>query len=175
MRAGPLSRALASGLDLASGLTLGVLLAPGPLGEFFSARAVVLLRIGEPDSWFVGPVAMVIGILGELVFLLPLAVMLALAPEALGGAALGKLLLRLRIETVEGLTRRWRLATRYLVKTLPLQGTVVALLTGVWAIQVVVLLLAAVLLSEVFIASLRGTRGAHDRLAGTIVRSLSGG
>jgi hypothetical protein len=177
MRASRLSRSLATGIDLAAGLALGLLLAPGPLGHYFSERAVVLLRIGQPETWFVGPMAMVIGILGELVFLLPLAVLLVLAPEALVGVSAGKLLFRLRTEAGDRGSRIARLAGRYLVKTLPLSVSVVALVTGVWAIEVVALLLALALTCQWIVACLLSLPLAHDRLAGTVVtrRSLGGG
>jgi hypothetical protein len=159
----PHLRLLAMAADGFLGLLLSLILATSPIGHFFSARAVTLLRIGQPDSWFQGPAAMVIGMMGELVFVMPLGFALALMPEALVAWGLGKRLVRIRIAGTDGRS----LALRYLIKTMPLWLSVIALLSGLWVIEQLAMV-AAVVLIPGLLRSLFGSASAlHDRVAGT--------
>ncbi len=160
-------RLLATVVDAALGFLLGLALASTPLGYYFSARAVVLLRIGESGTWFQGPVAMVIGMFGELVFLLPFVLALALLPEAIGGRGLGKRVCALRIVGAPG-----ALAKRYLVKTSPLWLSVWALVSGAWLFEQIAIAAALGLVLGWLVPSLAGASSLHDRAAGTLLRGV---
>lgn len=162
-------RLLANLVDAVVGFLLGLALAPSALGHYFSARAVVLLRIGEPDTWFQGPVAMILGIFGELVFLLPLTLVLAFLPEAVRGGSLGKRICRLRVASAEGGSARRYPRARFLVKTSPFWLSVIALVTGSWPLELLALGLGLVLLLAWLATSLVGAPPLHDRLAATMV------
>ena len=156
-------RLLAMVVDAMVGALVALILAPTALGHFFSSRAVVLLRIGEPGSWFKGPVAMIMGVLGEFVFLLPLALALALAAEVVGSRGLGKRLCRIRIA---GPARR-AFVVRYLIKISPLWLSVLALLSGVWMVEMIALASALALLLGWLVAAFTGGDALQDRVAGT--------
>lgn len=145
------------------GAAAALILAPTLLGHFFATRAAVLLGIGEADSWFKGPVAMIIGIFGEFVFLLPLTLALVVLGEVVGGRGLGKRLLRIRIIG----PGRSAFALRYLIKTSPLWLSVLALLSGAWGVEMIALAAALGLLLAWLISALAGGAAPHDRSAGT--------
>lgn len=155
---------LAAGVDAVAAAALALLLSQTPVGVYFSARAVVLLRIGEPDTWFQGPVALIIGLLGQFVFVLPCALVLVLLPEAVWGWASGKRVFGLRIGPTAA---AGRLAGRYLIKSAPLWLSVLALATGLWVLQATALVAAAGLIASWIIDGLRRRPQLHDRLAGT--------
>lgn len=84
-RAGFWIRAVAAGLDAAAAFALSIVLAPS-VGIFFARRAVVTLRIGEPGTLWRGPVPLMIGIFGEVFYLLPLTISLVWLLDPLTGA-----------------------------------------------------------------------------------------
>lgn len=59
-------------------------------GHWWATRAERLLRIGQPDSWFQGGWAMVLGDLGVLSFGLPFAALLVTLPAARTGLTPGE-------------------------------------------------------------------------------------
>jgi hypothetical protein len=156
-------RLLATVVDGVAGFLLAAALAPTVLGFYFSSRAVVLLRIGEPDSWFQGPVAMVIGLFGELLFLLPLTLALVLGPEAFGGRGLGKRLCGIRITGL----RRQSLPVRFLIKSSPLWLSALALISGWWIVEQVALAVGLGVLLGTLVPAVLGRPSIHDRIAGT--------
>lgn len=173
MRAGFWLRSVAAGLDGLAGVAAGLFLSQ-LVGDYFSQRAVVMLRIGDPDSFFRGPIPMVLGIFGELVFTLPLAFLLIQLVEPVLQGSPGKLLLRLSVRTSRGEAATpgptW---TRFATKNVGLWGMTLALITGTWAIGATALVLgAAVAIGFLFAAGPRKL-AAHDRLARTAVYDQS--
>ena len=77
-------RSAATGTDLLLALLLSGLSATS-LGRWCARRAVLALAIDDPQSWWRGPVPLVLGILGELVYSLPVTMLLvALSRRAFG-------------------------------------------------------------------------------------------
>jgi len=162
-------RAAAALVDLACGGLLATLLAR-TTGLYFAERAVVTLRIGEPGTLWQGPLPMVLGIFGELVYGLPF----ALAVVALAGAAIGvspgRAACGLEVRGADGraLSRLRRLG-RSLVTTAGLWLLVAALAAGSGAVAVVgALVTAAILVDGALGLRPRGTR-LVDRWTRTIV------
>ena len=89
-------RVLSGTIDALVGLLLAMLLS-GTTGRWFAGRSFVMLSIGSPDTFWRGPIPMVIGIFGVLVYGLPFALLLVLLPEALFGAGPGKWALGLAV------------------------------------------------------------------------------
>jgi hypothetical protein len=108
-------------LDLLGAVALAVVLANTPVGYFFATRAVVMLRIGSPDTLWKGPIPMLMGIAGTFVYSLPI---------ALFAVAMFKPLL------VEPAARdaAWR---RAIVRSAPWWGLTIALLAGSWVLAVI--------------------------------------
>ena len=166
-------RLLGSGADFLFGAVLAFLLS-GTLGRWFAHRAVVMLSIGSPDTFWRGPFPMVLGIFGEFVYGLPFALLLALLPEIFFGAAIGKWLTHLRVEADNGAPATLGQRTlRWAFKCADLWVMVLALVLGSRSVAMVALLAGAIILiGFVHAADPRG-RAMHDRLAGTAVNSLS--
>jgi len=152
-------RCAASAVDGAVALLLAVLMGHA-IGGFFAGRAVVALRIHDPDSLWKGPVPMVMGILGEIVYLLPLTLLLVLLAEPLSGRTPGKSLLRLDVIPQDGAV----LWLRFLVKASGPLLCLLGLLVGRWEIAAVGAAASAAIPAG-FIIGL----GLHDRVAGTRV------
>ncbi|MFH1865687.1 MAG: RDD family protein [Candidatus Eisenbacteria bacterium] len=162
-------RLLAAVLDSLLGLIVALLLA-ATTGRWFAGRSVVMLSIGSPDTFWRGPMPMLLGILGPLVYGLPFALLLVLLPEALLGAGPGKWALRLRVADESGAPARARsLRLRWAVKCVGLWGMALALVLGKSPAAFAALAATAVVLAG-FIAAAGPRRLAlHDRLSGTAV------
>ncbi len=108
------------------------------VGIFFAERAVVMLHIGSPGTVWKGPIPMIMGYLGTLVYVMPLAVLLVMLLEPVTGASPGKRLFRLAVveseDPVVARRVRWRRAAMQLS---PIAGLVVALLVGSWQLALV--------------------------------------
>ncbi len=167
-------RLLAGGLDAVLGTVVALLLA-GTLGRWFAGRAVVMLSIGSPDTFWRGPIPMVLGILGSFVYGLPFALLLVLLAEALFGASPGKWLLGLQVVAADGTSApTGSRLLRWAAKCSGLWAMVLALVAGSWPVAIAALT-AALIASAGFCLSI-GPRSLalHDRLFGTAVHSCLG-
>ncbi len=162
-------RVLAAVIDSVLGLVVALLLA-STTGRWFAGRAVAMLSIGSPDTFWRGPIPMVLGILGPLVYGLPFALLLAWLPEALFGAGLGKWALRLRVGDGTGEpARAGSLWVRWAVKCVGLWGMGLALLLGNGPAALVALAAGVIVIAGFIPAAGRERRALHDRLSGTAV------
>ncbi len=163
-------RCAAALIDGAVSLLLAMLLANN-LGVFFARRAVVTLLIDDPDSIWKGPAPLVLGALGNLVYVLPLAVLVVLLAEPLTGSSPGKALMRLVVVVdgaAPGPAPRWR---RFLLKASGPLVLTLALLVGRWQLAALGAVLCLVTVAGLVIAVANGGRATwHDLLAGTEVR-----
>jgi RDD family len=163
-----LRRVMANAIDLLIGLVLGVVLSNTVVGFFFAGRAVVMLRIGAAGTIWKGPIPMILGILGPLVYGLPFAILLVLLTEPLIGTSPGKALLGLTIVPCDGgiLARRqlWR---RAIIKATPFWGLTAALLAGSWMLALVFSLVGVVQLAHMALALFTSIRPAHEAWSGT--------
>jgi hypothetical protein len=157
--AGLLIRALAACLDAAAGVGLAVLGA-STLGMFFAHRAVATLHIGEPGTWWKGPIPLMLGVFGEVVYLLPFTFLLVWLSEPLSGATIGKRLLGLRVRCTGGpAASPSALWQRFAIQTVGFWGLTVSLLAGRWEIAAVALVCGAAVM----------VAGLHSRLSATRV------
>ena len=122
-------RCAASAVDGAAALLLALLMGR-TLGPFFASRAVITLRIDDPESLWKGPIPMVLGIVGEVAYLLPLTLTLILLAEPLTGRTPGKAVTRLVLSPNDDMTR-WR---RFAAKGSGPLLCVLGLLIGRWEI-----------------------------------------
>jgi hypothetical protein len=163
-----LRRVGANGIDLLIGLMLGLALSNTVVGFFFASRAVVMLRIGAPDTIWKGPIPMILGILGPFVYGLPFAILLVLLAEPLVGASPGKALLGLTVRPCGAgmLTRRqrWR---RAIVKATPFWGLSIALLAGSWVLALLFLIAGVALLADVALSLFTALRPVHEIASGS--------
>ncbi|HUO83642.1 MAG TPA: RDD family protein [Thermoanaerobaculia bacterium] len=168
-RAGFWIRAAAASIDTGVGVASSLVLASS-LGTFFAHRAVVTLRIGQPDTLWQGPLPMMLGAVGEVVYLLPFALFAAWVLDPLTGATVGKRVFGLRVRDAGGQPasrqRRW---CRSALQTVGLWGCTLALVAGRWEFAV----LASLAGSVVFVGSLAAlgpqSLALHDRISGTSV------
>lgn len=160
----------AGGTDAAVGFAASLVLAPS-VGVFFARRAVVTLRIGDPDTLWQGPLPLMLGIVGEVVYLLPFTLLLAWLLDPLTGATVGKRLLGLRVRDADGqpATRQtlWR---RSAFQTVALWGWTLALVTGRWEIAVLASLAGGVMVMGTLAALGPASLALHDRVGRTSVR-----
>ena len=162
-----LPRLIATATDLLLGAVFGLVLSNTAIGFFFASRAAVMLRIGNPDTVWKGPVPMILGILGPFVYVLPLSILLVLLIEPLSGASVGKQLMDLKIVACGGSTLASRsLWYRWAIKTTILWGLVVSLLSGSWVLALAVCSAGAVQLCDAFASLFTANGPAHERLSG---------
>jgi uncharacterized RDD family membrane protein YckC len=167
-------RAAAGGVDLAAGLAASLALAPS-VGIFFARRAVVTLRIGDPDTLWQGPLPLLLGLFGEVVYLLPFTLLLAWLLDPLTGATAGKRLFGLRVRAHDGRpATRPTLWRRSAVQTVGLWGWTLALLTGRWEIAALASLAGGVVVAGSLAALGPASLALHDRLSRTSVRRRYG-
>lgn len=159
----------AAAIDIALALGLAVLLAP-TMGRFFAARAVVTLRIGDPSSLWSGPLPLILGTFGEIVYALPFTLLLAWLVGPITGATSGERITRLRICDTSGRpasrTAHW---LRCAIETSGMSGWTLALLTGLWPIAVAASIAWAAIVAGTFATLAPRGRALHDRLSGTMV------
>jgi len=161
-------RAAAAALDALLCLAAAIPLARSA-GYYFAERAVVTLRIGAPDSWWRGPLPLILSTVGEITYLLPAVAFLLLGlSEGVGRRSPGKRLLGLEILTraggAAGRAPRWK---RVALKSSPCWCGAAALVAG----SAPLLLAAAFCGVAIFAGSLTALAPSrlalHDRLAGT--------
>lgn len=177
-------RFVAAGLDslLATGLAF---LLVDTAGHFWAERAVVALRVGEPDSLWRGGLPLVLGLLGTLVYGWPFARWLVGMTEAAFGHSPGKWLAGITVRSVGMSTaapeesetvdhaiattsppRPDQLLVRALVRNAAAGLFCLGLLVGHWLGLALSLALAVAQLVDGFRAT-EDRPGAPDRLAGT--------
>ena len=104
-RASGLRRATAGLLDAALAAVLALALT-GSTGHWFAERAVVALRIGQPDSPWTGGIPMVLGAVGAFVYGYPFALLLIQLARPLTGTTPGASLTGLHIDGPPSSLRR---------------------------------------------------------------------
>ena len=157
-------RVVATGIDAVLGFALAMFLATTPVGVFFARRAFVMFRIDQPGSVWKGPIPMVLGIFGEIVYTVPFAILIVAATETLIHRSPGKWILGLRIASADGnagagLEQR---SLRVAGKMVGPGGFVLGLLTGSWLVA-----LCSVVAGCVVITSVLVHRPLHDRVSRT--------
>lgn len=153
-------------LDLICALALTLLLS-STSGRFFSGRAVALLRIGDPGSFWKGPIPMLLGAMGTLTFGFPLAALMVLLPEGIFGMSPGKMIVGIRVRRADGSAPGLKtLVLRLAIKGCGLWLGILALLSSYLILAIIGLGVQLLLLLGWFLAL--GPRGAalHDRFAG---------
>ena len=162
-------RAGAASVDAASSVGATLVLA-STVGFFFARRAVVTFRIGEPDTFWKGPLPLMLGVIGEVVYLLPLMFYLVWLIEPLTGATLGKRLVGLRIGRVDGLPAQPRsLWLRHALQTASFWGWTLALLAGRWEIGALASVAGVAVFAGMCLAIGPAKAALHDRISETRV------
>ncbi len=167
-------RILSSAIDLIFAVLLALPLSR-TLGEWFAARAVVMLSIGSPDTLWTGPIPMALGAIGELVYVIPLAWLLVLVPEIFFGAGPGKWVLGIRILPATRVTLRSDHTplvsgfVRWVVKSAGLIAVTLALVLGSGIAAVVAFGISVSVLAGFFVTVQPKSDALHDRLAGTTI------
>ena len=157
--------------DFAFGIAVALLLT-GTTGRWFAGRAAIMLSVGSPDTFWRGPIPMVLGVLGNFVYGLPFALLLALLGEVFFGAGPGKWLFGMRVAAIGGTTApaRKRLM-RWTLKCAGFWIMVLALVLGSTCLAALALGAAVVALAGLGLAIGSGRQALHDRLSGTAVFS----
>lgn len=134
-----------------------------------------MLSIGSPDTFWRGPIPMILGVFGGFFYGLPFALVLALLPEALFDASPGKWLLGLRVAGASGATATpGRRLLRWSLKCSGAWIMVLALVAG--SLQVAVAAISAGALALAGFSLVMGPRrlALHDRISRTAVWPASG-
>ena len=162
-------RFAAASIDAVAVIVLGMLLA-NTAGDWAAARTGIVLRVAQPDTFWVGPLPMVLGAIGNLVYGLPLNLLLVLLPEAFEGRGLGKLATRLRVTPLAPDGTTTVLRRRLLYKCAPCLLALASMLTlQLWL--AVLAVAAAIVLFLGALPLLWDSPALHDRLAGTRLRA----
>lgn len=158
-------RFAATSIDAVVVIVLGMLLA-STAGDWAAARTAIVLRVGQPETFWRGPLPMVLGAIGNLVYGLPLNLLLVLLPEAFAGRSLGKLVARLQVTPVAPDGTNTALRRRLLTKCAPCLLALASMITlQLWLACMAVAV--AILLGAGAIPLLWGRVPLHDRLART--------
>jgi len=166
-RAGFRIRAAAAAIDAAVALLIAIALSR-TIGWYFAERAVVTLHIGQPGTLWKGPIPMILGAFGEVVYGLPFAGLLAWSADPLTGATLGKRLFRLRVRAVDGgPARTSRRLLRFAIQTVGLWGWTLALLSGRWEMALAATVTGVAVLLGAPLALGPRSLALHDRLSRT--------
>jgi hypothetical protein len=140
---------MAGPIDVMAALLLGILFSNTPVGDFFARRAVVMLRIGAPDTIWTGPIPMLMGIAGRFVYVLPLALLAVALCDPVFGNSPGRAMLGLAPGTADVQSRsRLQRYGRALVTAAPWWGLTAALLAGSWVLALAFALVALALLGR---------------------------
>ena len=159
-------RYLAACIDSALAVLLGLLLS-STLGQWAAERAAVLLRVGEPDTIWQGPLPLMLGAIGNLSYSAPILLFLVVLPEAAVGIGPGKAATGLCILPVAS-RRPFRLVLRFLLKAAPCLVWFLALSAGQpWTLALFVVSL--LLFTGGCLPLLYRRNALHDRWAQTRV------
>ncbi len=102
-------------------------------GWFFAERAAVTFRVYSPDTYWNGPIPLMLGAVSPLSYGLAFAVIVALACEGMWGASVGKILTRRTVvKSSGGAPSRRRSWLRFALKTSPWWVFCLALMSGRW-------------------------------------------
>jgi hypothetical protein len=157
-------------IDLAVAIALSLALS-STLGLFFANRAVATLRIGQTGTFWQGPLPLMLGIFGEVAYLLPFVLFITWSLDPLTGATIGKRVLRLRVERLDrqplSRSRRWR---RVLIQTVACWGWTLGLLTGVWQLAFFATVAGLIVWLGTLLALGPSSLTLHDRLSATTCR-----
>lgn len=163
-------RLLAASIDALLGVVLGFLLSFSRIGNFFAERAVVMLKIGSPDTIWKGLIPMIMGILGPFFYVLPLSLLLVFLIEPLTGASLGKRILRLKIVLEnKGVVSREKLWYRSAIKSVLFWGLVAGLLFGSWVVALCSVVLGFAVFCSIVLPLFSSCRPLHEALSQTSV------
>jgi hypothetical protein len=154
----------AGGVDLLVALVLALLL-QSTTGAFFAERAATLLRVGEADTVWRGPIPLILGAISHLSYGYAFAWLVVLLPEAWSGTSPGKLLVRSMIAP-ETPSRR---IGRFLIKTSGAWIFLSALLVGWWPLAILAVACGAAVAVGLLLIPFGSRRSLHDRLADTSV------
>ena len=163
-------RLAADAVDLLAAAVLGVVLANTGVGFFFAMRAVVMLRIGAPDTIWKGPIPMIMGIIGTFVYTMPFAIMVVQLLEPLIRTSPSKALVGLTIvPTAGGAASRVQLWRRALIRAIPWWGLTVALLAGSWVLALIFSIVGVLMLGNFLLSLVTPIRPVDDAWSGTCV------
>jgi hypothetical protein len=163
-------RLIADILDLLVAAALAIALSNTGVGTYFASRAVVMLRIGAPDTLWKGPIPMMMGIAGTFIYALPIAILFVQLCEGAVGTSLGKAMLGVTIgPTANGMVSRRHAWRRAVIKSTPCWGLTLALLAGSWMLALVFAIVAVAMLGNFALALVTSTRPVHDAWSGTRV------
>jgi hypothetical protein len=156
-------------VDASAAFVLGVFLAPS-LGMYFSQRAVVALQMDSATSLWKGPLPLILGAFGKLVYLMPLMLLVVFVTEPLFHRSVGKLVTGQQLSSSTGSVSMsahaaWR---RFILKACPLIVAVVGLIVGRWELLVAATLLS-LLVAAAFVPVLFGHSALYDRWSSTHV------
>ncbi len=159
---------MASVIDASVALGLGLVLAPS-LGLYFSRRAVVALQMDSPASLWKGPIPLILGVFGKLVYLLPLMLVVVLLVEPLFRRSIGKAVTGQRLCASDGAPPSARASWwRFAFKAGPACIAVLGFVVGSWELLVLACLLSVVV-AIAFAPVLFGRAALYDRWVGTDV------
>ena len=165
----PFRRLLAALADGGLAVVLAWLLAPSS-GRWFAERSIVMLNIGDPGTLWVGPLPLLLALLGPFVYGLPFAAALLLLAEPLFGAGPGHRLLRLEPRAADGARppagARW---SRFLLKSSGPWLLTLGLVSGFWPLGALAVAAQLAFALGGLAAWGPARRALHDRWTGTTV------
>jgi hypothetical protein len=163
-------RVAANAVDLLAAGALGVVLANTGVGFFFATRAVVMLRIGAPDTIWKGPIPMIMGIMGTFVYTMPFAILVVQLLEPLTRTPPSKALVGLSIGSSGGAgVSRAQLWSRAMIRATPWWGLTIALLAGSWVLALIFSTVGVLMLGNFLLSLFTPIRPVDDTWSGTIV------
>ncbi|MEZ5065988.1 MAG: RDD family protein [bacterium] len=176
-------RGLAALIDFLLALALAFLLLEST-GEYFAARSVPTLHVGEPGTWWRGPVPLVLGLFGTLVYGFPFAYAAVLGTALLFGRTPGQIVARLEVVEASGesaptagaarsgdtATRGATARRRSLLHAAGPIGMTLALVIASWPLLAAAFLFGFFIATESAFATLAGGRSLVDRWSRTNVR-----
>ncbi len=165
----PRWRRLAAGVidaTIAFAISIGL---SSTVGLFFARRAVVTLRIGDAETIWQGPLPMILGVFGEIVYLMPFILWFAWALDPLTGRTLGKRTLGLEVRLADGAPAprraRW---FRHVVEASGFWILTLSLLTGSSYLAFLGVMAGTLVALGCLSALGSDARTLHDKLTGTV-------
>jgi uncharacterized RDD family membrane protein YckC len=165
-------RIAANAVDLMLGMVLAYALSGTAVGFYFASRAVVMLRIGAPETVWKGAIPMIMGILGPFVYGLPFAILIVLLAEPSVGISPGKRLFGLRVRSRgAGAPSRAQYWRRAIIKSAPFWGLTLALVAGSWQLALAFSIAGLALLADVALSLFTSRPAVHDAVSATVLSS----